>query len=141
MSTHPNAGPLKCSAAIPKANLRGLSAGVRTLDRLGATVCLQEVELGGSTVEVGDGIELDIRLPQNKSFEPRTLSAIGSAIRVSDGVPGRLWLVIRFHSLQFRGATAERPGETAASPRGGKAREVELAGEDWAEVPPPPRKM
>jgi hypothetical protein len=106
---------IECSVSIPRTNLRGLKATVRKLDRLGATVWLMSDDLHGQTVAIGEGVELDIRLPENKSFLPRTLIAIGNAIRVGDGIPGRLWVVIRFRSLQFRDLGAEEPGGTAAS--------------------------
>jgi len=124
--------PLQCSARIPKAGLQGLAVGVRRLDRLGATVCIQPEQLGGSVIETGDNIELDLPLPQNKMYRPRTLSFVGSIIRTSHGVAGKLWLVVRFHSLHFRGAAAVRPGEEAAS-RGGQTREPSLTGRDGAE--------
>jgi hypothetical protein len=106
---------IQCSVSIPRTNLRGLKATVRKLDRLGATVWLGTEDLQDHTVAVGDGIELYIRLPENKNFLPRTLIAIGNAIRVGDGIPGRLWVVVRFRSLQFRDLGAEELGGTAAS--------------------------
>jgi hypothetical protein len=106
---------IECNVSIPRTNLRGLKAIVRKLDRLGATVWLGSNDLQGHTIAIGEGVELDIRLPENRSFRPRTLNAIGTAIRVGEGIPGRLWVVVRFRSLQFRGIGAEEPGETAAS--------------------------
>ena len=106
---------IECSVSIPRTNLRGLKATVRKLDRLGATIWLESDDLEGHTVAIGEGVELDIRLPENRSFRPRTLNAIGSVIRVGDGIPGRLWVVVRFRSLQFRDLGAEELGGTAAS--------------------------
>jgi hypothetical protein len=103
---------MECSVSIPRTRLRGLKATVGNLGRLGASVWLHKQDLQGNALEHGESFELDIPLPENESFPPRTLNAFGSVIRTGDGVQGKQWVVIRFHSLQFRGA--ERPGEDSA---------------------------
>ena len=92
-----------------------MDAVVRGLDRFGATLWLEKDDLHGRTLQVGDGFEFDIRLPENDGFEPRTLNAIGSVIRVSESRPDKLGVVIRFHSLHFRGVGAGAAEGTAAN--------------------------
>ncbi len=106
---------IECRVSIPGTNLRGLKATVSKLHRLGASVWLCKQDLQGNLLECGEGFQLNIRLPENASFAPRTLNALGSVVRTGDGRQGRQWVVIRFHSLQFRGAAMERQGENSAS--------------------------
>ncbi len=117
METDPaqDAGAIECCISIPRRKLRGLRATVEQLHRLGASVSLCKQDLKGYSLAPGEGFELDIRLPENGSFPPRTLNALGSVLRTGDGVEGRQWVVVRFHSLQFRGTGAGRQREDSAS--------------------------
>jgi hypothetical protein len=99
---------IRCSVLISRWNIRGLQGIIRRLDRLGATLWLEKENLRGYSLQTGDGMELDIRLPENDLFKRRTLNAIGRVIRIGERQPDKLWVVIRFRSLQFRDVVGHR---------------------------------
>ena len=112
----------ECTVAFPNANVYGLPAIARALDRQGAVVGIETDELPGLVIGIRDAVELDLRLPPNAIFGTRTMNCLGRVIGISTDIIGELWFAVRFHSLQFREA-AEQPGEQAVRSRIHNARQ------------------